>query len=102
MESIELLVKRYLNVESFTPGTDARSHILEEVEQSEDILFYWENIASSIPAKCEPYSLELLKAITELWITIRGHSFAKEWTMQFQKSKYQKGTRKTLQPIQKQ
>ena len=84
MESIELLVHRYLNVELFTPGTDVCSHILKEVEQSEDILFYWESIASSVPAKCEPYSIELLKAVTELWLTVRGHSFAKDWTMKFQ------------------
>jgi len=77
---------------TFTPGTDLRTHILEEVHQSESVLSYWETIACSIPLRYELYSIELLKAITTLWISIRGHSFAKEWTMKFEQSKYQKGT----------
>ena len=44
------------------------------------------------------YSIELLQAIIGLWITIRGHSFAKDWTMKFE-TKYKKGTRKALQEM---
>ena len=43
----------------------------------EQVLSCWEAIASTIPTKYELYSIELLKLITELWITICGHSFAK-------------------------
>ena len=96
MESIELIARCYLNVNTFTPDTDLRTRILEEVHQSESVLSYWEMIACSIPSRYELYSIELLKAITTLWISICGHSFAKEWTMKFERSKYQKGTRKTL------
>ena len=56
----------------------------------------WETLAQSIPDTYEKYSIKLLTIITDLWITIRGHSFAKEWTMKF-KRKYKKGTRKSLQ-----
>ena len=45
--------------------------------------------------KYEKYCLELLHEIVTLWIEIRGHSFAIEWTSKFEK-KYSKGTRKTL------
>ena len=100
MESIELIVRQYLNVDTFTPSTDICTSILEEVQQSESVLSHWETIACSIPSKYEPYSIELLKVITALWISVHGHSFAKEWTMKFQRSKYQKGTRKTLKQIQ--
>ena len=32
-------------------------------------------LAHCIPTKYEAYSVELLQVITNLWITIRGHSF---------------------------
>lgn len=96
MESIELIARYYMNVNTFTPGTDLRTHILEEVQLSGSVLSHWEAIACSIPSRYELYSIELLKAITTLWIYIHRHSFAKEWTMKFERSKYQKGTRKTL------
>ena len=38
------------------------------------------------------YSIELLKAVISLWVSIRGHAFAKGWTMQFER-RYKKGTR---------
>ena len=63
------------------------------------MLSYWETIAHCIPSRYEKYSIELLKAIIEVWITIHGHSFAKDWTMKFE-SKYKKGTRKALWEIQ--
>lgn len=100
MESVELIVRRHLNIEqkhTFISGTDVKKCILEEVMKADQVLTCWEVIASTIPTKYELYSIELLKVITELWITIRGHSFSKEWTMKFER-KYKKGTRKTLMP----
>lgn len=102
MQSIELVARQHLNTESatvFTPGVDLRKSIMEDVIQSDAILHEWETIACSIPNSHEPYSIELLRAITDLWITIRGHSFTKNWTMNFT-SKYKKGTRKTLREKQ--
>ena len=87
IESIELIVRQYLNVDTFTASTDVCTSILEEVQQSESVLSHWETIAS--------------KVITALWISVRGYSFAKEWTIKFQQSKYQKGTRKTLNQCNK-
>ena len=101
IESIELIVRRYLNVHTFMPGTVVHTRILEEVEQSDSVLSHWETIADNISPRYEAYSIELLKAITTLWVSIRGHAFAKEWTMKFQRSKYQKGTRKTLNQCSK-
>ena len=94
-----MVVRQYLNVEdirTYIPGTDIRKRITEDVMKSLSILSNWETLAQSIPDTYEKYSIELLTIITDLWITIRGHSFAKEWTMKFQR-KYKKGTRKSLQ-----
>ena len=63
-----------------TPGTNICRLIMEDVES---ILCCWEAIAHCIPTKCEAYSVELPQVITDLWITIHGHSFAKVWTMKF-------------------
>ena len=96
---MEKVVRKHLNsqeVHSYIPGTDLRNKIKQEVVKSPVILPQWETIAQPIPAKYEKYSIELLAVITDLWITIRVHSFAKEWSMKFQR-KYVKGTRKSLQ-----
>ena len=99
---MEKVVRKHLNDQNMLthmPGTDVRKIIQQEVLKSPVILSQWETIAQPISAKYEKYSIELLTIITDLWITIRVHSFAKEWTMKFQR-KYQSGTRKSLQTRQ--
>ena len=63
----------------------------------DSILHHWDTICQSIPAKYERYSVELLKAVVDLWTNIRGHSFARDFTVNFE-AKFKKGTRKTLIP----
>ena len=102
IEAIEMVVRQHLNVpniQSYQPHSDLRVRILEEALESQSVLSYWETVADIIPARYEKYSLELLRVIIELWITIRGHSFAKDWTMKFE-MKYKKGTRKALRELQ--
>ena len=82
---------------AYTAGCDLRSLIKGEVFADREILDVWENIAQAIPRIYEKYSMELLRETTDLWITIRGHSFAKGFTMYFE-GEYKKGTRKTLKP----
>ena len=97
MESIELVARQHLNVDTMTPGTDVKRLIMEQIVKSDSILLHWEAIAVTIPTKYETYSIELLRAIANLWVAVRGHSFAKGWTMKFQsKSQSKKGTRKAL------
>lgn len=96
MENIELISRRHLNIETVSVESgNVRKVIVDEVLQSESVLSCWESVAHCIPTKYELYSLELLKCVTDLWITIRGHSFAKEVTSKSVK-KNKKGTRKTL------
>ena len=61
---------------------------------------FWEEIAKSIPIKYEQHSIELLGKVADLWVTIQGHSFAKDWTMRFE-PKYKNATRKELKPKNK-
>ena len=93
-----MIVRRNLNVtlvNSQSANTSHSAKILAETMDSKPILEHWDVIARSIPPNYESYSLELLRAVVTLWITIRGHCFAEGWTMKFEK-KYSKGVRKTL------
>lgn len=95
---IELIVRRHLDIRTCTPDTSIQALIRCQVVASKPILTRWEDIiATDIPSKYEKYSIELLEKIVFLWVTIRGYSFAKGWTMKFER-KYKKGTRKSLQP----
>ncbi len=98
VESIELMVRQKLNIPDVQASSWYRQPIREGVLSDHPILICWETITEGvIPPKFEAYSLELLANITDLWITIRGHSFAKGWTMNFER-KFKKGTRKSLKP----
>ena len=58
-----MVIRRHLNVQNtqvFTPGTDLRKVIMDEVLKSDSILSRWKGIAQCIPAKYKPYSIELL------------------------------------------
>lgn len=88
IEAIELVVRRHFNVDSiqsYKKDTDIKSPILCDVLNSESVMQHWDNVASSIPTQYEQYSVCLLQTITELWINVRGHSFANGWTMKFEK-----------------
>ena len=94
-----MVVRHHLSAKTmrtYEEGTDVRSCIIDEAMKTKSILSCWEVIAHSIPATYEQYSVELLHAVISLWVAVRAHAFAKEWTMKFQR-KYKKGTRKSLQ-----
>ena len=75
----------HVRVQLLTPGKDLQAAILET----------WGDVASSIPAGYEAYSLELLQAVCQLWTTVCCFSFAKGCNILFMKS-YERGTRKGL------
>ena len=80
MESIELVCRQHLDVENvhvLCTGMNLRKLISDDVLKSELVLGCWEVVAQNISTKYERYSFELLQHITDVWITIRGHSFAK-------------------------
>lgn len=87
------------NIKELSSEANLRKLILNDVLHSERVLSHWENVSQCIPSKYQSYSLELLEHIVDLWIKIRGHSFAKEFTTKFIR-KYKKGTRKSLKQKQ--
>ncbi len=98
IEAVEMVVRGHLHVSSVSSQSSDKDHskeILKDALNSRNLLEQWEQIADSIPSKYEQYSIDLLSAIITLWTAVRGHSFAKGWTMNFQ-NKYTKGVRKSL------
>lgn len=103
IEAIEMVCKDHLSkggIATYTPGTNISQIVHQKVLNTPKVLTYWDKITADIPHKYERYTIELLDRITNLWINIRGHSFAKGWTMMSQK-RYRKGTRKSLKPAEK-
>ena len=95
MERIELITRQHLHVQSLTPGKDMQAAIEHDVLHDAVALETWGDMALSIPARYEAYSLELLQAVCQLWTTIRCFSFAKGCNILFKKG-YQRGTRQGL------
>lgn len=94
-----MVVRHHLSVHSmqrYIHSTNVHACIADEAMKTDSVLHCWEIIAHSIPPTYEEYSTELLRAVISLWVTVRVHAFAKEWTMNFQR-KYKKGLRKSLQ-----
>lgn len=72
---IELVVRQYMICKP-TPEKNLCEIINQQVLTNQPILTDWEEIAADIPSKYELYSIELLRKVVNLWINIRGHSFA--------------------------
>lgn len=102
MQAIEVVVRGDFNKESIAshePGTNVGKIIRQKIMNAPQIMTLWEKIACDIPDKYELYSIELLGLIGDLWITIRGHSFAKHCTMMSQRKYKRKGLRKDLKEV---
>ncbi len=59
MERIELITRQHLHVQLLTPGKKLQAAIEQDVLSDTSVLQTWEDIACSIPARYEAYSLEL-------------------------------------------
>ena len=95
MERVEQITS-VLNVRTVKPSENLHSAIVE-VLNDPHILEMWDANAAIIPAKYEAYSLELLKAVVELWATVHCFSFAAGCNILLQKvSAKKQGTRRVL------
>lgn len=98
IKEIELVTRQFFNIQAVLHSShseDITAKIKKAVQESEKVLEVWDSIAQAIPSQYEPYSNELLENILVLWVSIRGHSFAQDWSMKSD-SKFKKATRKTL------
>ena len=75
-----------------TVQQDRKEELISSVVQNDNVLFYWTLLSEDIEGEQE--SLELLRDIVELWLTIRGFSIASEW-MEIHKSRSSKSTKKS-------
>ena len=97
MERVEQITRSVLNVRTIRQSENLHSAIVDEVLKDPRILEMWDANAMLIPAKYETYSLELLKAVVELWATVRCFSFAAGCNILLQKiSAKKQGTRRVL------
>ena len=88
--TIEQAIRKHLqltNAKQMSSG--GAENLTERVLCNEDVQFFWCMVNYDIAGEIEQ---ELLKLIVELWITIRGHSFAKSYM-----ELYKQQTKKVLQ-----
>ena len=67
MEKVEQITRNVLNVRTIKRSENLHSAVVDEVLKDDHILELWDANAMLIPAKYEAYSLELLKAVVELY-----------------------------------
>lgn len=96
--AMEVVVKAHFSTDNPSVMKDVKEAVTAGVLQDSEVLFHWSMVAANwINEEAD----ELLKAIVEHWITIRGFSFASafnELYKQEQKKTIEKskGTRKNL------
>ena len=84
---------------SATVQLDRKEELITSTAQDDTIQFYWTMLSADIDGEEE--SVELLRDIVELWLTIRGFSIAGQWMEIYKKcssktTKKSKSLRKTL------
>ena len=90
IHAMELVVRRFFQkdkADKLTAG--AKPHIIDSIKQDEDVAFYWCLAAVDMD---DGVAMTLLDGIAELWLTIRGFSFASGWVEQ-----YKQESKKSLQ-----
>ena len=88
--AIELEICRHFRVENAQEMTASyEGKVVASILTNEDVLYHWCMVCCDVP---EELSNELLKRIVELWITIRGFSFAKSYM-----EMYKQAAKKVLQ-----
>lgn len=92
-----MTVRQQLNITIIQGNENLYKVVYDKVFTDINIMECWEKLSKDIPRKYEHYSMELLAKVTELWVTIRGHSFVKGWNSKFER-KSKRGTRKSLKP----
>ena len=74
--SMEMVVRHHLTTTAAsTISAGFKDLLIEAITSDEDVQFFW----SILPAEWEEEELVLFQMIINLWITIRGFSFAGSW-----------------------
>ncbi len=97
--AMEMRIRRHLTTTSApTISAGFKSTMTESILTNEDVLFYWTMVAAEWEEEVEK---TLLQMICDLWITVRGFSFARSWLEMYKQSQKKttqksKGVRKQL------
>jgi len=96
--AMEMKIRQHLTA-TMAPTISAgfKSTMIECILFDEDVLFYWSIVAVEWEEEVEE---TLLRMICELWITIRGFSFADSWLEMYKQS--QKKTVQKSEGVRKQ
>ena len=94
---IEKATRRHLRVDQLQSlqDVDLYTVVSEDIINDFYILEVWENISKPSSRRYNTYSIELLKLVSRLWITVRGFSFAKGCNALLCNT-FERGIRKTL------
>ena len=73
---------------------NSRDALLEEIKESEDVLFYWSMLSIDIHSPED--ADELLKSVIQLWVTIRGYSLSATWFEEYKKAHHSSSKKRAL------
>eukprot|EP00731_Ephydatia_muelleri_P034934 Em0087g3a len=79
--SMELEVQKQLQQDS-TLGSKLKAKLTKCLLESDDVLFFWSIVAAPWEDGAD-IEMELLKIVIDMWLTIRGFSYASDWLEKF-------------------
>ena len=89
--TMEMVLRCVYNTETVQEMTSAtRENLCRLITTNDDVLFYWCMVTVEVD---EEEANTLLEMIVNLWITVRGYSFAKSWMEMYKQAK-KKSTQK--------
>ena len=77
--ALEEEIRTYLDALSSPNAADLRTQFVEKLIKSEDVQFYWCITTADFEVDDVEVHDHLLKMIVELFVTIRGFSYASAW-----------------------
>ena len=83
-----------VHLQSLLTETNKKQKIIQELIDNENVLFYWLINGADFEEHNEAVHSELLKRIVELFVTMRGFSYASAWLEKY-KQGIKKGTQKS-------
>ena len=94
---MEKVIRRHLRADQLhsLQNVDLYAVVTDDIFKDTDLLEVWENVSKPSSQMHSAYSIELLKVVSRLWITVRGFSFAKGCNSLLHKT-FERGTRKIL------
>lgn len=101
--AMELASRRVLSIERVTaqPTLSIQEAMQKSIMHDPSVTAHWNYVLGQVESLDDSESDELFSEIVDLWVKIRGHSFASGWVEQYQlatkQSTRKKGLRKSLQ-----